>query len=397
MKNLTKILVSMCVAIMMIAVACKKDDPTPTTPVTPTTTPPVVTKSSAKAITKFSFAALSPVLDATIDETNKAITATVPAATDVTKLVPTITLSDKATISPATGVAQDFSKEVSYTVTAEDASTVVYKVNVIVIKACKLTSRSGPGFSYTYEYDSRDRFVKLTFKNTGSSYTTLVSYDADGFVTQQTTTNSYTDPTFTYGVKSNITLYSYSNGKLTKITSTDTNFNGTTGTGISSFEYDNQGNLAKYIYPDGNETTWNAGQIIGYTRKGYTLTKNSNGLITKETSPYDYITYEYDTYNQPISVKNYDSKGVLSFSTAFQYTKSNVSNETNPFSFKGHPTNYNIKEIKLYSLASYGYTDSYIALVNTYDYDTKGKISSVKYKDNKNVSFDEVYIYKDCN
>ena len=131
MKNLTKILVSIYVAIMMIAVACKKDEPTPTTPVTtPTTTTPVVTKSTAKDLTKFSFAAISPVVDATIDASTKAITATVPAGTDVTKLVPTITISDKATVSPATGVAQDFSKEVSYTVTAEDASTVVYKVKI---------------------------------------------------------------------------------------------------------------------------------------------------------------------------------------------------------------------------------------------------------------------------
>ena len=131
MKNLTKILVAIYVVIMMIAVACKKDEPMPTQPVTtPTTTPPAVTKSTAKDLTKFSFAALSPVVDATIDASTKAITATVPAGTDLTKLVPTITISDKSTISPAMGVAQDFSKEVSYTVTAEDASTVVYKVNV---------------------------------------------------------------------------------------------------------------------------------------------------------------------------------------------------------------------------------------------------------------------------
>ena len=133
MKNLTKILVAIYMAIMMIAVACKKDEPTPTTPTTPpTTTPPAVTKSTAKDLTKFSFAALSPVVDATIDASTKAITATVPATTDLTKLVPSITISDKSTISPVTGVAQDFSKEVSYTVTAEDGSTVVYKVNVMV-------------------------------------------------------------------------------------------------------------------------------------------------------------------------------------------------------------------------------------------------------------------------
>ena len=95
-----------------------------------TVTKGIVPKSTAKDITKFSFAALSPVVEATIDATTKAITATVPATTDITKLVPTITISDKATVSPASGVATDFSKEVSYTVTAEDASTVVWKVNV---------------------------------------------------------------------------------------------------------------------------------------------------------------------------------------------------------------------------------------------------------------------------
>jgi outer membrane protein assembly factor BamB len=127
MKKYSSLILNIC--FLSLLMACSKDDvPTTTTP-TPTPTP-TVTKSSAKDITKFSFAALSPAVDATIDATAKTISATVPAATDLTKLVPTITISDKATVSPATGVAQDFSKEVSYTVTAEDASTVVYKVKI---------------------------------------------------------------------------------------------------------------------------------------------------------------------------------------------------------------------------------------------------------------------------
>ena len=97
-----------------------------------TVTKGVAPKSSAKDITKFSFAALSPVVDATIDAANKTISATLPAGTKVTALVPTITISDKATVSPATGVATDFTKEVSYTVTAEDLSLQVWKVNVTV-------------------------------------------------------------------------------------------------------------------------------------------------------------------------------------------------------------------------------------------------------------------------
>lgn len=168
MKNLTKILLSIYVAIMLIAVACKKDDPTPTPPVTtPTTTPPVV-KSTTKDLTKFSFAALSPVVDATIDASTKAITATVPAGTDLTKLVPTITISDKATVSPATGVAQDFSKEVNYTVTAEDGGTVVYKVNVTVTPLATKTIDCNTVIPEVWEDlgDGVDYIVKcnLTFK-----------------------------------------------------------------------------------------------------------------------------------------------------------------------------------------------------------------------------------------
>lgn len=108
---------------MMLVFSCKKDN---------NSTPTPTTKSSAKSIIKFTFGTLTPAVEAIISGT--AITATVPAGTDITKLVPTITLSDKATVAPALGTAQDFSKEVSYTVTAEDASTQLFKVTVTVDK-----------------------------------------------------------------------------------------------------------------------------------------------------------------------------------------------------------------------------------------------------------------------
>ena len=49
-------------------------------------------------------------------------------------LSPTITISKGATLSPNTGVAQDFTKPVSYTVTAQDKTTKTYKVVVTVEK-----------------------------------------------------------------------------------------------------------------------------------------------------------------------------------------------------------------------------------------------------------------------
>lgn len=51
---------------------------------------------------------------------------------DLKALAPAITISDKAIVSPATGVAQDFSagKSVTYTVTAEDGTVKAYQVSV---------------------------------------------------------------------------------------------------------------------------------------------------------------------------------------------------------------------------------------------------------------------------
>ncbi|TSJ35919.1 DUF5018 domain-containing protein [Mucilaginibacter corticis] len=88
----------------------------------------IVGKSPAKAITGFSFSTLNPAITASVNDTTKKITATLPYGTPLTALAPTITVSAKATVSPASGAAADFSKPVNYTVTAEDGSTQVYQV-----------------------------------------------------------------------------------------------------------------------------------------------------------------------------------------------------------------------------------------------------------------------------
>jgi len=87
--------------------------------------------SSAKAITSFSLQGLTPVVVGTVNEAAHTIALTVPAATNLTTLVPTITTTG-ASVSPATGVANDFTNPVVYTVTAADASTQAYTVTVTV-------------------------------------------------------------------------------------------------------------------------------------------------------------------------------------------------------------------------------------------------------------------------
>ncbi|MCX6714772.1 MAG: S8 family serine peptidase [Candidatus Uhrbacteria bacterium] len=92
----------------------------------------------AKAIAAFNFASFS--VTGSINETSHTITATVPAGTTVTALVPAIVITG-ASISPLNDVAQDFTNPVTYTVTAADASIQTYVVTV------RVTASSGGGGS----------------------------------------------------------------------------------------------------------------------------------------------------------------------------------------------------------------------------------------------------------
>ena len=85
--------------------------------------------SSEAEITAFEISSLG---SGTISGTN--ISMSVPYGTDVTNLTPTISVSAGATITPASGLARDFSSTVSYTVTAEDGvTTTVYSVAISVL------------------------------------------------------------------------------------------------------------------------------------------------------------------------------------------------------------------------------------------------------------------------
>ena len=76
---------------------------------------------------------VNDIYQGTIDQNAKTITVYVPGSVDITNLVPTITISSNATVTPGSGVAQDFSKPVQYTVKNNSAET-VYTVTVIAIE-----------------------------------------------------------------------------------------------------------------------------------------------------------------------------------------------------------------------------------------------------------------------
>ena len=91
----------------------------------------VTPKSSDKQLLTFKINNITEESN-TVDQTSRNIRIVVAAKTDRKSLTPTITLSPKATVSPASGVAQDFTNPVKYTVTAEDGTTQIYNVVVDV-------------------------------------------------------------------------------------------------------------------------------------------------------------------------------------------------------------------------------------------------------------------------
>lgn len=103
----------------------------------------MVAFSSIKAITAFDFNFLSPAVVGTVNENNHTVSLIVPSGTDVTALVPTITITGSS-INPNSGTARNFTSPVIYTVTAADSSTQAYTVEVSVPESVSTSQSSLP-------------------------------------------------------------------------------------------------------------------------------------------------------------------------------------------------------------------------------------------------------------
>ena len=116
---------------LMLAVSCKKKKPPPPPP-------PPPPKSSEKAITSFTFKSSDNSTQilyniAGIIGTDT-ITVQVNQGVNVSNFIPTITHTG-ISLSPASGLAQNFNNLVNYTVTAEDGSTKRYVVKTVFLRA----------------------------------------------------------------------------------------------------------------------------------------------------------------------------------------------------------------------------------------------------------------------
>ena len=353
MKTRFSLLSALFCLMLLWIVSCKKQDPvvTPGGTTGPgSTTGTTTTKSSAKVITAFAFNSLSPAVTGTIDATAKTISATVASGTDVTKLVPTITVSDKATVSPATNVAQDFSKAVTYIVTAEDGSTQAYIATVIVDKpvvgatVCHVVSIKGSdGYMTVYELDAQNRLAKYVTTSSSSTATTIETYDADGYRTQEKTTYSYVT-SGKYSYKDIITTDTYSGGRLVKEVIVYTYLDATlpVSTYIYKYEYDAQGNVSKSSYNSGNAdriTTIANGVVTGISQTGYTYEVNAQGFVAKETATDgSYTLYKYNAAGQQTGYETYSAKGLKTSYYVYEHGTTKSVTPTNPLGYKGQPT-----------------------------------------------------------
>ena len=102
--------------------------------------------NGSKAISSFDFESLG--VTGVINESAHTISLTVPYGTDVTNLTPTIVHTGDS-ISPASGVPQNFTSPVTYTVTAVNSTTQDYTVTVTVETPSTVTTVSSTIYTVT--------------------------------------------------------------------------------------------------------------------------------------------------------------------------------------------------------------------------------------------------------
>ena len=119
-------------------------------------------------ITEFSLAEETGA--ATINRTDHSIEIEVTSGTDLTSLVPTISVSPGAMVDPADGVSRDFTSSVDYLVTAEDGvNTQSWKVSVSVQRAVGIGTSSAesirvypnPASEYVHIELTREAHIRM--------------------------------------------------------------------------------------------------------------------------------------------------------------------------------------------------------------------------------------------
>jgi hypothetical protein len=138
-------------------------------------------KSPQKEILSFKFEDFTPVVEGDIDTSIRTVRLRVPVATKVLALKPTISVSQSASVTPNSLVAQNFTNPITYFVTAADCTKRAYQVTVVIALATDpeitgietISIRTTESF-FIYGKNfirgtNQARFI-LTSKTTGKTY-----------------------------------------------------------------------------------------------------------------------------------------------------------------------------------------------------------------------------------
>ena len=132
----------------------------------------IVTVASNTEATINSFVFSNPATTGIVNDNNSYIYLTVTAGTNLTNLTPSIAVSVGATISPASGVPQDFINPVIYTVTAHDGVTShQYTAIIVQIDSFKLVEPSGLG-----PLEQAEPIAVGTINNSSSTVSLIVPF-----------------------------------------------------------------------------------------------------------------------------------------------------------------------------------------------------------------------------
>ncbi|PKH50387.1 hypothetical protein CXF68_06580 [Tenacibaculum sp. Bg11-29] len=310
----------------------------------------IISISSLNSITSFkiNFDGVSDE-DVTYDLGND-ITVSVPYKTNITGIVPTITVSDKAVVTPTSGESVNFMDGVimPFTVTAENGDKKVYNVTINIrgevgsgskIKVYHFKDDFSENIT-TFSYDDTSNFVKAYSIEEGGNTTeyTYVYNDKNQVLEKKSDTRSivyiYNDEgliisagqkdegndtfsyTYTYDVNNRLEKLERVNKENDKVTNTSYIYDDlgnvksvTIGAQTLENTYDDKNNPFKGIYP-ASYAKINIGVGLGEVN----INNPSQGSFSSDTP----ITFTYNTDNYPLTA-SYVVFGFINTNVAYTY------------------------------------------------------------------------------
>lgn len=336
MKRTYSFILSLFV-VAMTMVSCSDDDN--------------VTQSSLAEITDFTLDFTGLEADDVDYDLGTDITVSVPYGTSLTGVIPAISISENASISPASGEAITFEDGVAktFTVTAEDGSTKQYTVTVNVRPEVGSGSRIQTytksldlgGFaledSWSYEYDENSGFVNKYSVSEAFTETVIYTliYDDKNQVIEKTAEGQRTVYTYEDGIITKAEEfedqelkytfeYTYNDDDL-MVREERTNHQGDEPVldDLKTYEYDANGNVTKYI--TGTAQSENNTFTASYDTKnnpfrsiypkafaaisvsGFDGVNTNNAIIRDDAE----VSYEYNSDDYPVESSYSTSEAVI--------------------------------------------------------------------------------------